>query len=146
MLEVGMLETLKKPGQYRIDYLNTHLQGNPDALAFYIRSTYSHPAPYCIEAKHHLMAGLCILEDFGLNDRLLGVYIDIDSISIRKHFAFEQLVLDISVGMVKHLFCIHPEELLGIESMRRKLDMLQQKMGTFDVLCYNDLVSSRILA
>ena len=138
-----MLSKLMKPGQYRIDYLNPGFQGNPNALAFYVRSEYISPDPYCIEAKRHLMAGLCLLRQENLEDNLVGIYIDIDGSALNLHPAFNQLLQDISTGLVSRIFSTHPSDLLGNASMRWKLEELQDKVGPIELVWPETLSLSR---
>jgi hypothetical protein len=73
-----MFEALMKKGGYRVDYLNQKAAGSPDALGFYVRGQLSDQQPYSRDAKHHLYAGMLVIQNQLGSHNLVSVYLDVN--------------------------------------------------------------------
>jgi hypothetical protein len=131
-----MFETLRKPGSFRIDYLNSNARGLHDAFAFYVRGELVDDAPYSLAAKHHLCAGLSVIRKNMNCDRLVAIYVDINPAYNLYRPAYVQMKHDLRAGYFRRIFTFQSGDLLGDWSAEKDLKKLYQDINGFDVLSY----------
>jgi len=108
-----MLDVLMKFGAHRIDYLESSAAGVSDGAAFYLRAESPADELYNREAKHQLYQGLALIaESVGLH-KLVGVYIDVNSLENIDRPAYQRLKMDLLDGLFRKVFVVNSNALLG---------------------------------
>lgn len=123
-----MLETLMRPGGYRVDYLN---DGNhPSAFAFYVwgdAPTLGHSSRM---ARRHLYAGLEVICDALGLENLAAVYLDVGS----GRSAYAQMMADLRAGLFRRVFVFSVYDLITAQSGCEDLKKLYQEVDGFELI------------
>jgi hypothetical protein len=133
-----MFDTFRKPGSFRIDYLNNAARGSPQAFAFYVRGELEDDAPYSITAKHHLCAGLNIIRKNLNCDHLVGIYVDINQAVNLFRPAYVQMKRDLRAKFFRQVFTFHSGDLIGDRAALTDLKELYRDVDGFDVISYRN--------
>ncbi|MEN4099840.1 MAG: hypothetical protein ROW52_07950 [Anaerolineaceae bacterium] len=133
-----MFETLRKQGSYRIDYLNHAARGSPGAFAFYVRGELAQDAPYSVSAKHHLYAGLDVIQKLLNNNHLVAIYVDINPAHNLYRPAYVQMKRDLRAGYFRRVFTFNSADLLDDRAAVKDLQDLHRELAGFDVLHFQE--------
>lgn len=112
-MEARMFSAMMKYGSYKIDYLNRSQMGNNQAIGLYVLGDILAEQPYSRNAKHALFTGLLLLrEQVGIN-RIVAVYLDINTADNPGRPAYQQMKNDMKAGMFRKVFVESPLQLTG---------------------------------
>ncbi|MEA4910161.1 MAG: hypothetical protein GYA17_12915 [Chloroflexi bacterium] len=129
-----MFETLMVEGGYRIDYVNIQAQGRPGALAFYVRGDLDGKLPYSLRAKRHLQAGLSVIQRSLDLQKLVAVYMDVNSSVDLARPAYNQLKTDLRAGLFRRVFVFATSDLVDGPLVEDDMRHLYAELGGFEVL------------
>jgi hypothetical protein len=129
-----MLETFRKQGSFRIDYLNNAARGSPQAFAFYVRGELKGDSPYSTIAKHHLCAGLNIIRKNLNCDHLVAIYVAVNLFRP----AYVQMKRDMRASFFRQVFTFQSDDLMGDRAALIDLKELYDDVNGFDVILYRN--------
>jgi hypothetical protein len=109
----GMFESFICPKAFRVDYINPQAAHTPQAFALYVRGEMDDRLPYSLRAKHHLIAGLALINEYMERDYLVAVYIDIAPLSDCSRQAYAQMKDDIAEGMFNRVLTVTFSDIMG---------------------------------
>ena len=114
-MEARMFSAMMKYGSYKIDYLNRSQMGNHQAMGLYVLGNILAQQPYSRNAKHALFTGLLLLKEQVGMDRIVAVYMDINTADNPDRPAYLQMKNDMKAGMFRKVFVESPSHLTGSE-------------------------------
>ena len=137
-----MLDTMMKPGGYRVDYFNRPDVMPADRLAFYVRGELENGARYSKRARTHMLAGFhVIMTDLDLH-HLVAVYLDITWIGQPSRLAYEQMKSDLCQGLFCRVFAFCLADLAPCPAVITDLALLRASYPGFEVLAYDSRTKS----
>lgn len=131
-----MFEILMHPYQYRVDYLNLQAAHTSEAFGLYVRGELDVRLPYSLQAKHHLIAGLALINQFLNRDNLVAVYIDIASLEDCRRPAYLQMKADIAEGLFSRIVTISQSDLMGDPCVDEDILAFAHKIPDLSLLVY----------
>lgn len=129
-----MFDTLMQYGGHRVTYLNDCARGKACALGFYVRGELVKGQRYSHSTKHHLMAGLDVIQESLGRENLVAVYLDVDVLDNLSRPAYLQMKQDLCAGMFHRLFVFSQSDLMGNHQVDQDVYDLYRQTGGFDLL------------
>ena len=131
-----MFETLRKPGGYRVDYLNPSSGHREGAVGLYVCGVLNDGEPYSRDAKRRLYAGLLALRSRPEMGELVAVYVDVLPHPRAERPAFRQMMADLQSGLIRKVVLAERREDVQCSPDYQRLLQYQRETGRAGVVAF----------